>query len=190
MSIRLKEAVRGAILQRVDYAAAATGESFRITPEPTGDDGGFELSNGDQFIIQIVPNDTTLHLEGPTIDPEEKARVDVFENAEPNDEATHTNDDLFIHNQRYDKGALDKEEPDATIRRIDTGQLDTSEADQTEHRVLREGVTYGNGATQRSIWRTVPPGDNITIVIEDRSGGNNNALDFAIVLYEGPTMPS
>ena len=191
MSFRIVEALRKDTLNRFASAAMDTGEAFRITPQPTGDDGGFELDNGEQFILQIVPTESggTLHLEAPIIDPEEKARIDIYENAEPNDEELHTNDDLFIHNQRYDKGMADKEVPDATIRRIDSGELNTTPADQTEHRVLREGREYAAEVTDRNIWRTVPFGDNISIVVEDRSGGNNNALDFSLVLFEGDRLP-
>lgn len=168
------------------YEAAVRGESYRVTPEPTTDDDGFALDDGQSFTVRIVPVSAggTLHIQAPTIDPEEKARIEVYENASPDGTADDTANDLLVHNQRYDQG-VGSETPEATIQRVTNGSLDVSGADQTEHRLLRTGQSYQEDAGPRVFWRTVPLGDDISIRVTDVSGGTANELDFALVLFEG-----
>ena len=187
MSHRLTEAVRNAQIDRITYAAMR-GQSYRITPDEVVGSDGYPLDDGEEFTVQIVPTEAggTVHLQTPTINPEEQSVVDVFENAEPDGTEGDTADDLLIHNMRYDSG-MGQEVPEATIRRITDGSLNLTPADQTEHRLIRNGQSYEDAP--RQIWRTVPVGDNISIRVTDASGGNANELDFAIVVLEGGLLP-
>jgi hypothetical protein len=107
----------------------------------------------------------------------------VYENADPGE---NTVDDLFVHNMRYD-GA---ESPEATVVRVSNSGLDTTSADQTEESrvVSGQGWNAPQGAPVRGIWRTIPVGETVSLVITDDSTGSGNVFSFDTVVYEGPTL--
>lgn len=164
--------------------AVINGDAYRISKRQSIDDG-------QEFIVHFDPAgadpDQVLYIATPSIDPPENALIDVYENADP---GTSTNDDLQIHNMRYDVQASE-EQPDATITRVSTGGLDTTGADQTEETQVRGNGEYQTpGDTElRGIWRIISGDETVSMVITDDSGGTANRYAFDTVVYEGPSLP-
>lgn len=157
--------------------AVIAGDAWRVSARQT-------LSDGEEFIIHIVPNEDsgTLHLEAPAVNPDTVANFDVFHDATPNE----TVDDLIIHNQRYD---VPHDAIDAMVVRVPDGQL-TGGTKTEESRLSADTPRpESGGEASRGIWRTVPVGDVISIVITDDSGGNNNEFSLVLTLYEGDIFP-
>ena len=160
-------------------SAVDRGKAYRVSKRQSIDDG-------QEFTIHFIPADDgqTLFIESPAIDPEELADIDIYENAEPNE--GETNDDVYVHNMRYDVDA-ENEEPDATVLRVNDSELDTANADKTEETLVRQGGEYQTpgGEERRGLWRIISGDETVTVVITDRSGGNNNICAFDTVIYEG-----
>ena len=160
----------------------AEGEAYRVSKRLARDDG-------QEFTVHIDPVSAggTVHIAAPAIEAEEAADVDVWENADP---GADTVDDLFVHNMRYDSGQ-GSEQPEATIVRVTDSGLDTTGADKTEETLIQGGGVMASTGDEdlRGIWRTIPVGETISIVVTDRSGGNDNRFSFDTVVYEGEILP-
>lgn len=158
------------------------GNAYRVSKR-------FTLSAGEQLILYFDPIEAggTIHIEPPSVLPEGVADIDVWENADPQGNLV---DDLEVHNMRYDSGQ-GTEFPEATIQRVTSGGLDTTGADKTEESRAAADVPWNapQGAPIRGLWRTIPVGETIAMVITDRSSGSNNVLAFDTVVYEGQAMP-
>lgn len=168
---------------RNEFAQAVMqGEAYRVSKRQT-------LASGDEFIVHIDPNvgGRTVHIEPPSVLPEAVANIDVYENADP---GTNLVDDLEVHNMRYDTGQ-GSEMPGALIQRVTTGGLDTSGADKTEESRVGADMSWNapQGAPSRGIWRTIPPGETVSMVVTDQSAGSGNVLAFDTVVYEGDILP-
>lgn len=160
--------------------AVMTGDAYRVSLRHT-------LADGEELILffQPVSAGGTIHIAPPAIEPPTAADIDVWEN--PADPSSNFGGDVFVHNMRYDG----QESPNATIDRVTNGNLNTTNADQTEETLLRsdqEFKTPGD-VNQRAIWRTIPVGETIAMVITDRSGGTQNEYSFDTVVYEGDSVP-
>lgn len=159
--------------------AVMLGQGYRVSKRQTLDDG-------EEFIAHFDPKAAggTIHIEPPSLLPEGVADIDVWENADPGENLV---DDLFVHNMRYDG----RETPEASIQRVSNGGLTTTNADQTEESRAASDVPWNapQGAPTRGIWRTIPVGETVSIVVTDDSGGANNVLAFDTVVYEGDILP-
>ena len=159
--------------------AVMTGDAYRVSGRQT-------LADGEEFIVHFDPVAAggTIHIEPPAVLPDAAANIAVWENADP---GANLVDDLFVHNMRYDG----QEQPDATIQRVSNGGLTTTSADQTEESRVIADINWNApaGVSQRGIWRTIPVGETVTIVITDDSGGSNNVFSFDTVVYEGDSVP-
>lgn len=162
--------------------ALLNGDAFRASNRTT-------LADGEEFIVHFSPSSDggTFHIETPAISPDAAADIDVWENADPGSNAITG---LLVHNMNYGVGEGD-DEPTGTVTLVANGGLNTTGADQTEETFIRSGTEYNTpgGEEQRGLWRKVPAGENVTMVITDRSGGSNNEYSFDTVLYEGDTFP-
>lgn len=162
--------------------AVVKGNAYRVSKR-------ISLADGEQLIIHLDPVEAggTIHIEPPSVLPEGVANVDVWENADP---GTNLVDDLEVHNMRYDSGQ-GTEFPEATIQRVSDGGLDTTPADKTEESRAAADVPWNapQGAPTRGIWRTIPVGETVSMVVTDDSGGQGNILAFDTVVYEGEAMP-
>lgn len=163
-------------------AAVIAGNAYRVSKRHT-------LSDGEELIVHFDPVSAggTIHIEPPSLLPEGVADIDVWENADPGQNLV---DDLFVHNMRYDSGA-GNEQPQATVQRVSNGGLTTTDADQTEQSRAAADVPWNapQGAPTRGLWRTIPVGETVSIVITDDSGGAGNILAFDTVVYEGKKLP-
>lgn len=158
--------------------AVVDGNAFRVSKRQSIDDG-------QEFIVHFDPGGgEVLYIATPAVDPPENALIDVYENADP---GTSTNDDMFVHNMRYDVPA-EEETPEASITRVSTGGLDLTGADQTEQTQVRGNGEYQTPGdlSQRGIWRIISGDETVTVVITDDSGGTANRYAFDTVVYEGP----
>lgn len=157
--------------------AIANGNAYRVSMRHT-------MADGEELIIHFDPASSgqTLYIVTPAIEPPEIALIDVYENAAP---GASTNDDLQIHNMRYDVAAED-ETPDATITRVTNGGLDTSSADKTEETQLRGNGEYQTpGDTERrALWRIISGSETVSMVITDDSGGAGNRYGYDTAIYE------
>lgn len=45
------------------------------------------------------------------------------------------------------------------------------------------------GEERRGIWRVIPVGETVSIILTDRSNGSGNIYGFDTVVYEGETFP-
>lgn len=162
--------------------AVISGTAYRVSKRQT-------LAQGEEFILHFDPVSAggTIHIEPPSILPDAAADVDVWENADP---GTNAVDDLFVHNMRYDTGE-GAETPGATIVRVSNGGLDTSTADKTEESRVISQVPWNSpgGSPSRGIWRTIPVGETVSIVVTDRSSGSGNVFAVDTVVYEGDIFP-
>lgn len=156
------------------------GQAYRVSLRHTMDDTE-ELT----IYFEPVAAGGTIHIAPPAIESPEAANVDVWEN--PADPSENFAGDVFVHNMRYDA----QESPEATIDRVTTGNLTTTSADQTEESLVRAGDRFNSplDVSQRGIWRTIPVGETIAMVITDQSGGANNLYSFDTVVYEGDILP-
>lgn len=160
--------------------ALANGDAFRVSKRHT-------LADGEQLIAHFDPVEAggTIWIETPAITTPANCDIDVWENADP---GTSTNGDLFVHAMRYD---VSPETPEATITRVSDGGLDTSSADKTEETRVGVEQNYNTpgGEERRGIWRVIPVGEAVSIVLTDRSNGSGNIYGFDTVVYEGETFP-
>lgn len=166
--------------------AVMKGEAYRVSARQT-------LADGEEFTAHFVPATAggTIHIEPPSVLPEGASNIDVYENADPDGTAGDTADDLQVHNMRYDTGQ-GTETPGATIQRVTNGSLDTSTADKTEDSRVASGTNWNapQGSPVRGIWRTIPVGERVSIVVTDDSSGSGNVLAFDTVVYEGSILPN
>lgn len=156
------------------------GEAYRVSLRHT-------MGDGEELTIYFEPvgSGGTIHIAPPAVESPEVAEVDVYEN--PADPSANFAGDVFVHNMRYDA----QETPDAVVDRVTTGNLDTTGADQTEESLIRASDRFNSplDVAQRGIWRTIPVGETIGMVITDQSGGASNLYSFDTVVYEGEILP-
>lgn len=159
------------------------GNAYRVSLRHT-------MSSGEQLIVYFEPVESggTIHIAPPAIESPQLAYVDVWEN--PPDPSANFADDVFVHAMRYDTSP---ETPEAVVNRVTTGNLDTTPADtdQTEESLVRGGQQFNTpgDSSRRGIWRTIPVGETIAMVVTDQSNGSGNQYSFDTVVYEGDTFP-
>lgn len=158
--------------------AVFNGDAYEISET-------FTLAADESVTIHIDPTQSgeTVHISLPRITPSVAGQFEIFENATP----TNPQNDLFVHNMRYDG----QETPDTPVQRVANGNLDTSGADKTkETRVTVDSpsIAAGDGPV-RGIYRTIPDTDIIPLRYTDRSNGSGNDVSMDLVMYEGETLP-
>lgn len=160
--------------------AALNGEAYRVSKR-------HDLDQDQELIVFFKPVSAggTIHIETPAISSPQNANVDVWEN--PSDPSNNFGGDLEVHVTRYD---ATPETPEATIDRVTTGNLTTTSADKTEETRIQANEDYNTpgGSEVRGIWRTIPVGETIAMVITDKSTGSGNTYGFDTMVYEGSTL--
>lgn len=136
-----------------------------------------ELASGEEIILHIEnapENDLDMLVEPFSIRNEGSAEIEAWKGGEPNDAEQHFEGDLTIGNANY----AYPPDPTQTVDRITSDELDTTVADtQTLDDTLLEdddGVFGGDSPEDRGLWRVIPPGESISAIIRNVSGGNND----------------